>query len=228
MASKEKNKDYKKKGVSKGTHARSGAASSGKAKKNERTGGLLGMTPGTGAEKKYNDTSLASGSILNLAGPAVPLLINGVAQGTDANQRVGRKINWDSILIRLRLTVGATPTSDSYRIMLVVDKQANAAAATAANMLESTVFTTANNMANRARFVTLWDKKGVVTTGGDNSVVIEELYLRKKFQTIYSGTGATIGDITSGALYLLVFGSLAVTATQLVATGYIRLRYLDD
>lgn len=186
------------------------------------------MTPGTGAEKKYNDTSLASGSILNLAGPAVPLLINGVAQGTDANQRVGRKINWDSILIRLRLTVGATPTSDSYRIMLVVDKQANAAAATAANMLESTAFTTANNMANRARFVTLWDKKGVVTTGGDNSVVIEELYLRKKFQTIYSGTGATIGDITSGALYLLVFGSLAVTATQLVATGYIRLRYLDD
>lgn len=226
MASKEKNKDFKKKGVSKGTHARSGAASSAKPKKNERTGGLLGMAAGTGTEKKYVDTQIASGIIGTLATPAVPLLVNGVAQGTDANTRIGRKVSWDSILVRLRLVPNTTtPTNDSYRIMLVVDKQANAQAATAAQITETTAFTSPNNMGNRARFVTLWDKKGVVTTGGDNGVVLEELYLRKKFQTIFNGTDATIGSITSGALYLLLFGAVSLAPS---AQGYVRLRFTDD
>jgi len=195
-------------------------------RKNERTGGLLGMTSGTGTEKKYLDTVVSISALNLLTTPAVPLLINGVVQGVDANMRVGRKVQWESILTRLTISLNGTPLSSAYRLMLVVDKQANAAVCAASDILATQDFTSANNMGNRARFVTLWDKKGVVSTAGE-TIKIEELFLRKKFQTIFSGTTAAIGSITSGALYLLAFGNITV-ASGLVVAGYIRLRYTDD
>lgn len=212
-------------------HSRAGAGGSAPKKttphaKNERTGGLLGMVAGTGAEKKYLDTKTTNAAI-NVLAAANPILLNGVAQGTDATERVGRKVTWESILCRMRLGLNATtPTNSAYRIMLVVDKQANAAVPAMSDILQDTAYLTSpNNMANRARFVTLWDKKGDLTTSGD-AIIIEELFLRKKFQTVYSGTAATIGSIASGALYLCIFGDAA--ANGLAVSGYTRLRFSDD
>lgn len=195
-------------------------------KKNERTGGLLGMTAGTGAEKKYLDTSI-SGATIPIAASGSITLLNGVVQGTDANQRIGRKVTWESVLVRFVCRPNATtPLNSAYRIMLVVDKQANGAAPNITDIFETATFASPNAMANRARFVTLWDKKGVITTSNE-AVTIEELFLRKKFQTIYSGTAATIGSIASGALYLVLMGDVATVSGVLIA-GTIRLRYTDD
>jgi len=184
------------------------------------------MAAGTGSEKKYLDTKTTNAA-LNVAAAANPILLNGVAQGTDATERIGRKVTWESILIRCRLGLNTTTaTNSAYRILLVVDKQANAAAPAVSDILQDTAyFVSPNNMANRARFVTLWDKKGDLTTSGDG-IIIEELFLRKKFQTIYSGIGATVGSIASGALYLVVFGDAA--ANGLALSSYVRLRFSDE
>lgn len=194
-------------------------------RKNERTGGLLGMTAGTGSEKKYNDITIAITALPLNSGASITLL-NGVIQGTDANQRVGRKAIWKSFLIRLVLSLnGTTPATSTYRIMLVVDKQANAAAPAIGDILATTDFTAVNNLANRARFVVLWDRKGTCAVGGDNAMVVEELFLRKDLTTIYSGTAATIGSIASGAVYLVCFGVLG--ANGLGCNGNCRSRFED-
>jgi len=177
------------------------------------------------AEKKFVDIPLASygcdttGSIT---------LLNGIADGTLVTQRVGRKVTIRSVQVRgivygtdTQSTTGADTLSNLCRVMLVWDKQANGTVMTFAQPLSATTSVSFNNLDNRERFVMLMDKHLAMgpfvynTTAtqaiglGDNVQATINKYKRmpKGACTIFSGTGATIGDITSGALYLVTIGS---------------------
>jgi len=195
-----------------------------------RTGGnfaQLGMA-GAAKEKKYLDTQGSASSVDTVASL---VLLNGCVPGSDAINRIGRRIHIKSLYLRAVLSAGATPTNARCRIMIVYDKQSNGAVAvaTGANgVLNTNTVTAANNLNSRGRYVTLLDWMPVVDVSG-MQLLPKVVYLRKNIDTVYNaGTAGTIADISTGSIYLLLLSNLAAGATAPVLDYTCRLRFEDD
>lgn len=182
---------------------------------------------------KVIDTDNVSGAVRQ-AGTLT--LLNGVSTGTDYTNRVGRKILIKSLLFRVFITPSATtsaPVGDFVRIMLIWDCQANSAAASVSDVLQTTSYDAPINLTNRDRFKILTDKYVAMNpntytagapTGGNPRTASIKVYKKMSMETIYSGTGSTIGSIQSGALYLLMINALDNAS---FADTYTRVRFLD-
>lgn len=182
-----------------------------------------------GNELKDLDTLLGpSGSALSFSTTGSVTLINGVSQGTDFTNRVGRKFQIRSVLIRGQVNLGATPTSSVVRWMLVYDKQANGVAPAIGDIVFQPYPGACNNLTNRDRFVVLADKTFEVDTQGPSKRAIKK-YMKCNLETVNGGTGATVASIQTGALYFVTMGDLAtgVTAPVLGETTC-RIRFSDD
>jgi len=188
-------------------------------------------------EVKFLDTATAF--LFDTTGevPATGQL-NLVPQGVEESQRVGRKITIKSINIRWVISAGAgTTASDTLRLMLVQDTQANGAAATysgVGGVLESDTVTAFRNLENSNRFIVLKDwffslnpTAGIV--GAFNSTQKSITFNKKcnipiEFDSSAS-TGA-IGTIRSNNLFLLARGGVVDDGYQ--CTGVVRIRYTDN
>ncbi len=139
-----------------------------------RTAGFFGRFGGTGGELKFHDVDLDDATVA--AGAVVTDSINKIAQGVSEVQRVGRKctirsINWRFTLLLSPATASAN-TSDTLRVLLYLDKQANGATATNTDVLESASYLSFNNLANKGRFRTLMDRTYNINSaagGGDGT-----------------------------------------------------------
>lgn len=191
---------------------------------------IYGLSPGSPRELKYIDTSMG-GTSYPLAGTGVLLLLNGSTQGSDATNRIGRKINIRSIQIRCAVTLANTGVSNGllFRTIIFVDKQANAAAPAVTDYLLTDSFSANHNLNNRDRFVTLMDKIHPNGASGDVYNIAWKKYIRCNMETIYnSGNAGTIADIQSGSLYMLTYMCAgALTTTESVTLGRIRVRFED-
>lgn len=165
---------------------------------------------GLGPELKTIDIS--SGPSTFATAGAV-LLLNGVATGTDYNTRVGRKILMKALNFKLSCYINsACPNGDIIRCMIVYDSQANGAAPTVANILQTAAWDSPMNLDNRDRFSVLYDKyrsvpaynyaAGAITTGDFNSPMFK-VYKTLSHDVNFSGTGATVASIATGSVYLL-------------------------
>lgn len=185
-------------------------------------------------------------------------LLNGSVQGTTLYQRVGQKVVLKKLVAKLLLAQSQAGTATQsnnamiFRVMFVYDQQPNGATITAPNLAAAVLKTNTNicspqNLDNRERFRVLGDKYYYV--GGTNylangdavSVIPTEQYMKlcKKFKakldldTCYnSGNSGGIGDIQTGALYLLVgvgagFNNVSTGSVSAVAAGFIRVRFYD-
>jgi len=141
------------------------------------------------------------------------LLLNGVATGTDYNTRVGRKVLMKSMNFKLSTYINsACGTGETIRVMIIYDTQANGAAPTVANILQTAAWDAPMNLDNRDRFKVLYDKfksvgaynftAGAITTGDFFSPLFK-VYKKINLDVNFSGTGATIGSIATGSVYLL-------------------------
>jgi len=211
-----------------GAHSKSSKGLAQKSKEKRalmRTGGnfaQLGVAGGE--ERKYVDTDIG----ITLATAASFVLLNALVPGSQATQRVGRKADFVSMLLRMRVVVGGTPTNATYRIMVIVDKQANAVAPTIAEIMSAASLTNPMNLDNRSRFVVLLDYVDTLDIAG-NSQNVRTVFMRKKISTTYnSGSAGTIGDIQTNSIYLLGLSSNAAGATAPILSGTGRLRFTDS
>ncbi len=141
-----------------------------------RTAGFFGrFGPGRG-ELKFHDLDVDDATIAS-NGTITQDSVNKIAQGVTEVQRIGRKcilrsINW-RFNIRLPEGVATTTTADTVRVLLYLDKQANGAAATVTNILETDNYQSFNNLANKSRFRTLMDRTYDMNTdlSGDGTTV---------------------------------------------------------
>jgi len=221
----------------------------------KRSGGFKGyLGRRSQAEKNYLDTAVS-------AAPAnsdvTSLLLNYPVPGTGPTQRVGRKICIKSVQLRIEIstTVSVTGTGPSVvpgpiaRILLVWDKQVNAAAAvpTAAELftvLNNRPALSNTNLDNRDRFAILMDKTfgtpNMVSTLGfpsQSAGALGGAHYFKKFkklnhETIFnSGTTGDQTDIVSGGLYLVMcsneHGSSGDSEEAVSFLGSARIRYED-
>lgn len=168
--------------------------------------------------------------------------INDVQAGNTFYQRIGTKICVKSILCRFRVfnshvtATGAwTDEAGLVRYMIIYDRQTNAAFPAITDILQDNDTGAATqgssiNIANRDRFMVLRDKQVELDSGGQNSVWINEYIKCPNLDVQFKASAGTIGDITTGAIYLLIFGYLPLGAT--LTTGQAvnlvtRIRYRD-
>ncbi len=123
-------------------------------------------------ELKYFDTSLVdvpnTVSLINTLNP--------VPRGTTLTNRIGRKIYIRSLHVFYTITLQSTAVladmANEVRILIVVDKQTNGAAAVIADVLETATTRSFHNLDHSSRFDYIWDKRFALTTvasGGTNS-----------------------------------------------------------
>lgn len=193
-----------------------------------RTGGWA--SPSLGGELKFTDvnTAIAVGG----AGAATfgtGILLNGLANGSDASSRIGRKVNIKSLYIRWSaLFVAGAGGGGAIRILVVYDKQANATAPAITDILLANDFNSPNNLSNRDRFVTLCDyvteQLSTASNLSDTGVIQKTLNLETMFN---AGSAGTIGDITSGSVYMFIAQSGGITTTAPTLAYRARIRYTD-
>lgn len=201
-----------------------------------RVGGWA--SPSLGGELKFKDTNLSyvfpSGSTVFSAAT----LLNGIAPGSDATSRIGRKVTIKSLL--LRWTTGFTaaanaPDADggfNTRILVVYDKQPNANTAAITDVLKEDFFSSVTNLDNRDRFVILMDKITPPASMGGDLQTSGKKFIRLNNEEVFNaGTAGTIGDITTGSILLFVAqsgGGTYSTGNAMGFNGRARIRYQDN
>ena len=201
-----------------------------------RTGGFYGLYDRRGRnELKVIDTDQSLSTTVSSTGTVT--LINGVAQGTDFNQRIGRKITMKSIFSKFFLVPNSTLNSvngNIVRVMIFYDAQTNAAAPSVSDVLATNAYDASLNLNNRDRFKIILDKyytigaavysSGALAAGSPKPAYCKK-YRKCSLDVIFGATGATVGSIQSGGLFMLTIA--AVTDVTWCDT-YHRMRFIDS
>lgn len=157
-------------------------------------------------------------------------LLNGIARGDEINERAGREVVMRSIQVKgiAAVTVG-TGIDQVCRVMIVYDRQTNAAALTAAMVLNAVDTYSPRNLENRRRFKIMYDRSFVLNASGEAGSHCMFNFYRKLNHpvTFNSGDAATVADITTGSMYLICIGNVAAGATDGTCTFSSRIRYQD-
>jgi len=159
--------------------------------------------------------------------------LNCVQQGATAFNRIGTKIMIKSISLNACLSINGTqPNHVVSRVMLVYDRQPNGAfplfsALLSDNISTAPSFNSQVNMANRSRFVILRDQYFELSEGGQETLPIK-FFVKTKLETQFGANAGTIGDITTGAIYLVAYAQYS-GATNYITLHEIqsRIRYFD-
>lgn len=201
-----------------------------------RTGGYYGVYTQRGRDElKVIDTQVVTAPLLT-AGTVT--LLNGVAQGTDFTDRIGRKINIKSIHMKYYIQAYNNvdvPLGDIIRVMLVWDYQTNGALAAVTDVLTSADVLSGVNLTNRERFKILYDKRhtmgaieytAAAPVAGDTQPRFAQRFIRCNYPMVFGGTAATVGSIQTGSLMLLTI--TASSATGFAANTRVRCRFSDS
>lgn len=176
-------------------------------------------------------------------------VINNVVQGPAFYNRIGTKIAMKTLQIKGNLlpTGQITTDPDYIRIMIVYDKQTNAAYPTTQSLLSdynyagitSTNSYSGINMTNRERFLVLMDEKiygpaiasstaGATTDPVTTTFNINRFIRLRDLSVMYNQTNAgTIGDIQTGGLYIFTIGLYGTTVAPYTFQADFRLKYDD-
>ena len=161
--------------------------------------------------------------------------LNCVEQGATAYNRIGTKILIKSIMFQACFSVaGSAAGNDLVRYMLVYDHQPNGAFPTFSTILSANIGTAPNfygsiNMSNRSRFIILRDRiQAIDPDGGNGGMISVKEFVKCKLETQFKSSTPSIGDITTGAIYLVAFAlsSSAITYVQM-SSGSCRIRFFD-
>jgi len=161
-------------------------------------------------------------------------LLNGVTQGTDYNNRIGRKMLMKSIMCRFIVKLGTVDSPGQViRLLIVYDAQTNAALPAVTDVLQTADVLSPMNLNNRDRFKILSDKwwstgafdqTAGALTAGEFCPAMEKFYKKINLEVNNSGTANTIGSIATGGVYAIVIGEVATNDFEL----YSRIRFTDS
>ncbi len=189
-----------------------------------------------GLELKFHDLDIDDPTV-SATGTIAQVTCVDIDQGITESNRIGRKVRVKMINWRMtvRLIPGSAPanTSDTCRVILYLDKQANGATAGVTDILESADYQSFNNLANKGRFRTLMDKTwdlqamsgafdGTNDQFGEN-IINDSLYKKVNIPIEYSGATGAITELTSNNIGVLTISSEGICAFA----SKMRVRYVD-
>lgn len=186
---------------------------------NRRTGGFIGR------EVKYVNTGF-SGAITTTLATVLPAStpMNGITQGDAQTERIGNRVVITGIHVKGAIKVaGAISTNlelfkNGIRIIIGVDKQANKALPTAADILDvAGSLNSFRNLDVSARFNILLDKRmmtrcqGYASDGSAGEIMgagneyLWEFNKKCRIPTQYSGSTNGIGSISSNSIFMYAY-----------------------
>jgi len=181
-------------------------------------------------ELKYLDTnnaSYASGTTGSIT------LINGVAAGSTAITREGRQAFWKSVNVSGWVApVDATVIGSRNDVYVIWDKQPGAAVPAMTDFFVEAKAGSPMNLNYRERFVIIAHKTytiGGLTAGAPAvtpTVHAVSINVRLNLRTTFKGDANAIGDIATGAMYLVTLGSEADADGALFKVA-VRLRFAE-
>lgn len=212
---------------------------------NQRTAGYLGV------EKKFIDTERDAAIVPTVAGseadPTAALCLNAIEQGDGPSQREGRKATIQSVELRGSVTFNTGTTAAALengcvRVLLVRDKQTNAAQLNAEDVLLDPAAASLDawalrNLESGSRFEILADRVLVAqpksvgqtaagTYASGNVIVPFHFYKKLNFVTNYSATAnpPTVAQIVDHSLHVIMISS----SPNIDATGryFARVRFV--
>lgn len=210
--------------------------------KNRSLSSIAGLYRQMRGEKKFKDftvgaTSTAMAATGTITNESFCLL----SAGTGESQVIGRQIILKNINLKMRVNkpfetnavLGTLTPDDTCRVILYIDKQCNGAAATPAQILQSTVsWNSFRDLENVERFQVLMDKTITFNSKVDFSTVYyygeESRFLKFNkncsLKIDYGATpGSVIGDVKSYNI-----GMLAISKSGLCTVeGNLRIRYTE-
>lgn len=161
-------------------------------------------------------------------------LLNGMAIGTDVDQRVGRTVLMKSLYIRLNgYSTVSTGVRQAHRIVVFYDRQNNGGTPAITDVLKTAHYLSMRNLNNRKRFKIIWDwllpvSSAVGTAPADLSQYCITKYRKLRHPVEFNdGGGNNAADINTGALFILSLGSVASGSTAGGFNIRARVRYLD-
>lgn len=206
-------------------------------------------------EFKSLDTAFTMNVVANNSSTTIAYF-NLTVLGNDIFNRIGRKINLRSLLVRITFAFndGGTPYTnafDTIRTILFWDKNPNTGTALVpsdiirdvGNSLNQTVSTSSFNVNNRNRIKVIRDEMRSFAFNKANPISAQianleptafqiKWFLRfpkGKLNTVYNNTnGGTIADINAGALGIMFQGDNGPTNFPFIADVTGRLRFTDD
>ncbi|AJD07528.1 capsid protein [Sewage-associated circular DNA virus-18] len=189
------------------------------------------------AELKFVDATSTNAAVTTTWQGA---LINGIAQGADFNQRIGRKAQMKSVLFNGNFFPGTTAAENAsqgvyLRVVIVYDSQPNSGTFPGGtDFLGANDPNTPLNLNNRDRFSILIDVRKQIgsylfngtpaLTAGSPQNAYWNKYKKCNKETIFSGTAATLGSISTGAMYIFFVGDFNGVG---MIDFYTRVRYTD-
>lgn len=210
-------------------------SSAAKPAKKARVAVQYGRFAGRKGELKFFDT--ANSFLFDTTGevPATGQLTL-IPQGTTESTRIGGNCTVKSVQIRGRILytpAAAANASGTAHMYLVVDKQANGAAAAVTDVFTGTALADAmHNLSNSQRFVVLkawhWVFNGGagVTTAYNSMAKYMEYYTKCTIPIEYSSTAGVIAELKSNNIFLIA-GADGNTDDLISFTGQTRLRFSD-
>lgn len=156
-------------------------------------------------------------------------LLNPILSGSNADQRIGRKLHLKSLLFRWNAS--STIAFLAFRILIVYDREPNTNIPPLLEVLEADNFNSPMNLSNSNRFVILADEIHEVNTSPSVASptstragkIFKKLNLPMGFNALSTGD---ISSITQGAIFAMV----AATSNATVGPGigyFSRVRYTD-
>lgn len=181
-------------------------------------------------ELKYLDINVASYAC---GTTGAVTLINGIAAGSTAITREGRQCFWKSVGVTGTLEpVDADVIAHRADIYVVWDKQPGAAVPAMTDIFVESKAGSPMNLNYRERFVVLAHRNfvigGPVAAGASITPNVHAVNINVKLnlRSTFKGDNNAIGDIATGAMYLVTLGSQADAAGSLLKAA-VRLRFAE-
>jgi len=181
-------------------------------------------------ELKYLDINMGSYAV---GTTGTVTLINGVAAGSTAITREGRQCFWKSIQVHGTMEpADATVQGSRADFFVIFDRQPGAAVPAMTDFFVESTAGSPMNLNYRERFVMLAHR--TMTIGGltaDSTALTPTLHsvnvnVKCNLRTTFKGDANAIGDIATGAMYLVTLGSKADASCALLKVA-LRMRFSE-
>ncbi len=156
-----------------------------------------------------------------------------IGQSTTGSTRVGRKITLVSVMMKGQYILPGTTTaadgSESFRLILYLDRQANGATAAVTDILQTAVFNAFRNIANTGRFRILHDRQVTLNSAAGNGTSSMEaqrsfsIFKKLNLDIDYSAGVGVITELRSNNIGVLVISQAAKGQVAYTA----RVRFTD-
>lgn len=168
----------------------------------------------------------------------VPGLLNGLILGTGSDQRLGDKVKFLSMDLKVNMVAGAVALANRVRMIVFSDKQANQAQFLSTSVFAGGVLSATSVFQPRhpdfwpMRYRVHLDKTFYLTQQGGATNIPQEMIrtfkvkLNLTSQYQQSATAGTIADIIKNALWI-IFVSDETVAQQPTTQYWATLRYID-